>query len=50
MKGRDHLEDPGRDGRMILKIHLKEIGLVEEWTGFIWLRIETSCGLFGTRR
>ena len=45
LKGKDHLEDPDGDGKIMLKIHLKGIGLVGEWTGFIWLRIETSGGL-----
>jgi hypothetical protein len=45
LKGRDYVEDPGRVGR-ILKINYKEIGLVETWTGFICLRIETNGGLF----
>jgi hypothetical protein len=40
------LEDPDGDGRILLKINLKGIGLVRDWTGFIWMRIETSGGLF----
>jgi len=28
LKGKDNLEDPDGDGRIILKVHLKEIGLV----------------------
>ena len=39
---RDHLEDPGVDGRIILRwIFRKGMGA---WTGLIWLRIGTgSC-------
>jgi hypothetical protein len=41
VKGGDHSEDGGVDGRIILKWILeKEGGLV--WTGLIWLRIRTS--------
>jgi len=41
-KGRDHLEDLGIDGKVILEWMLgKEGGKL--WTGFIWLRIGTSC-------
>jgi hypothetical protein len=46
LKGRHHLEDPDGDGRIILKTHHKEIGLVGEWTGFNWLRTGTNGGLF----
>jgi len=39
----DHLEDTGVDGRIILNcIFNKWDG--EEWTGSIWLRIETGGG------
>jgi hypothetical protein len=36
----DHLEDPGIDGRIKLKLTFKTWG-GGAWTGFIWLRIGT---------
>ena len=41
--GRDHLEDPGIDGRIILR---KWVGA---WTGLILLRIGTGGGHFEMR-
>jgi hypothetical protein len=41
MKGRDHLDDIGEDGRVILKLILWKW----DWIGFIWFRIETSGSL-----
>ena len=44
MREGDHLEDPGRDGRIILKcIFEKWVGRI--WIGSIWFRIGTHDGL-----
>ena len=39
----DHLEDPGVDGRIILRWIFRkwDVGV---WTGLIWLRIRTGDG------
>jgi hypothetical protein len=36
LRAREHLEDPGLDGRIIL---------IFKWTEFIWFRIGTGGGL-----
>jgi len=43
LRGRSHLEDPGVDGRIILRwIFGKwDVGV---WSGLIWLRIGTGGG------
>jgi hypothetical protein len=42
-EGKEHLEDPDIDGRLILRcIFRKWDG--EAWTGFVWLRIGTGGG------
>jgi hypothetical protein len=40
-EGRNHLEDPGVDGRIILKWTCERLD-GGAWTGSIWLRIGTS--------
>jgi hypothetical protein len=42
LKGRDHLEDLGEDGRILQLISGKQSGKV--WIGFVWLRAGTRCG------
>jgi len=42
-RGRDHLEDPGLDGKLILRWIFRKWD-VGEWTGSSWLRIGTGGG------
>ena len=43
MRERDHLEDPGIDGRILLRWIFRKWA-VGVWTGSSWLRIETGGG------
>jgi hypothetical protein len=43
MTERDHLVDPGADGRMIFRRIFKKWN-VGAWTGLSWLRIKTDGG------
>jgi hypothetical protein len=47
-EGRNHLEDPGVDVRVILKWNFERLGVGTQ-TGSIWLRIGTDGGFFCIR-
>jgi len=42
-EGKSHLEDPGIDGRIILR-WIFRMSNIRAWTGSIWLRIGTGGG------
>ena len=44
LRDRDHLGDPGVDGRIILRWFFRK-WVVEAWTGSIWVRIGIGGGL-----
>jgi hypothetical protein len=43
VRERDHSEEPGVDGKLILRWIFRKWDVVT-WTELIWLRIGTSCG------
>jgi hypothetical protein len=45
LRKREYLEDPGVDGRIILKLNIEKWNGEGVWTGSIWLRMGTDGGL-----
>ena len=43
LREREHLEDPGVDGRIILRLIFR-MWDARSWTGLMWLRIGTGGG------
>jgi hypothetical protein len=48
LRERDHLEVPGLDGRIILRLIFRKWN-IGAWTGSIWLRIGTGSGYLSMR-
>jgi len=46
LRERPHLEDPGLDGRIILRWNFRKWNGGGAWTGLIWLRIDADGGRF----
>jgi len=44
LEGKNHLEDPGVDGMVILRLIFRKWD-VGAWTGLIWLRIPKGSGV-----
>jgi len=44
LRDRDHWEDPGVDGRIILRLIFRKVDL-RAWTESMWLRIRKASGL-----
>jgi hypothetical protein len=43
LRERDHLKDPGPDGRIILRLMFRKLD-VGAWTGSMWLKTGTGGG------